>query len=316
MSREEVYTREKCDQITTFTSTEKGPREVSVAEKYYDLVTDFYEVGWGNCFHYAPQGKNETYREAIIKYEMALAKALGLKAGMQVLDVGCGVGGPMMNIAKATGCEITGITICDYQISKGKKYVEEAGLSHLCHFLHGDFMGTTLPSESFDAIFALETTCHATDKTVCFTEMYRLLKPGQLFGGYEWCVTPQYDKNNPEHRHIIEMIEHGTQTQKTATFEEVNQALINAGFTVLESRNVCTEGLSWAGPLYKSLRRRKPVRILIDFALKVAEKFKKVPPGTTQVAAYLELGADAFIKAEKLGIFTPNYFFLARKPME
>ncbi len=248
MTRNQVYTREKCDQITTFQSTENGPRDVSVAEKYYDLVTDFYEVGWGKCFHYAPQSKYESYKEAILRYELALAKAIGLKPGVKALDVGCGVGGPMMNIAKATGCHVTGITICEYQISKGKKYVEEANLSELCTFVHGDFMGTSFPSESFDAIFAIETTCHATNKTTCFKEMYRLLKPGQLFGGYEWCVTPNYDPNNKEHKHIIDMIEHGTQTQKTATYEEVNQALRDAGYELLEARNVCTPGNSWSGP--------------------------------------------------------------------
>lgn len=315
-SRKEVYSKEKCDEITTFVSTEKGAKPVTAAEKYYDLVTDFYEIGWGKCFHYAPQAKGETYAQAIYRYEMALAKALDLKPGMKVLDVGCGVGGPMINIAKATGCDITGITICDYQISKGKKYVEKEGLSDRCHFVHGDFMGTQLPSESFDAIFALETTCHATDKTTCFKEMYRLLKPGQLFGGYEWCVTPKYDKNDPRHRQIIEDIEHGTQTQKTASFQEVNQALINAGFELVDGRDVCTPGHSWAAPLHKDFRNLKPVQFFTDLFLKISEKFKLVPEGSYQVAKYLQRGAKAFVESEKLGIFTPNYHFLARKPLK
>lgn len=315
-SREDVYDSEKCERITTFVSSEKGPKKVDVAKEYYDLVTDFYEVGWGNCFHYAPQGKNESYKEAILRYEMNLAKALGLKPNMKVLDVGCGVGGPMMNIARATGCDITGITICEYQIGKGEKYVKEAGLSDRCRFVLGDFMGTQFPDNSFDAIFALETTCHATNKTTCFKEMYRVLKPGQLFGGYEWCVTPHYDQNNPEHKRIIEAIEHGTQTQKTATYQEVNQALLDAGFELIDAKNVCTEGHSWCAPLYKGFRRKKIVKGLLSFFLKIAEKFKKVPKGSTLVAEYLESGAEAFIEAEKLNIFTPNYFFLARKPFQ
>ncbi len=312
--RDEVYNNEKCNNITTYVSNEEKTRDVNVASEYYDLVTDFYEVGWGKCFHYAPQKKGEKYQEAILRYELALANALNLKPGMKALDAGCGVGGPMINIAKATGCDITGITICDYQIDKAKKNVEKAGVSDQCSFVHGDFMKTGFEDNTFDAIFALETTCHAPDKTACFKEMYRVLKPGMLFGGYEWCVKPEFDRNNPDHNRVIEAIEHSTQTQKTATFEEVNKAIKDAGFELLEARNVCTPGHSWCSPLYKGFRRKKLVRKITDFVLSIAEKLKKVPEGSCKVAAYLETGAAAFIEAEKLDIFTPNYFFLARKP--
>ncbi|NGX26123.1 MAG: Demethylrebeccamycin-D-glucose O-methyltransferase [Chlamydiae bacterium] len=314
-TRNDVYDTKKCEEITTFQSTEKKVKEVSVAEKYYDLVTDFYEVGWGKSFHYVPQAKGETFKQAILRYEMDLAKSLDLKPGMKVLDAGCGVGGPMINIAKATGCEITGITICEYQIGKAKKNVAAAGLSDQCNFIHGDFMDTKLPSDSFDAIFAIESTCHAPSKADCFKEMYRILKPGQLFGGYEWCVKPNYDKDNPEHRRVMETIEHTTQTQRIETFEEINQALIEAGFEVLEGQDRCTPGHSWCVPLYTGLRRKRFVRMLTDLGLSIAEKFKKVPQGSCEVAAYLEEGAAAFIEAEKLDIFTPNYFFLGRKPL-
>ena len=315
-TRKEAYTQEKCETVTTFVSTEEGAKDVSVAEKYYDLVTDFFEIGWGRCFHYAPQAKGENYHEAILKHELNLAKALGLKPGMKVLDAGCGVGGPMINIAKATGCSIDGITICEYQIGKGRKYVEEEGLSDRCKFIHEDFMGTKFPDNSYDAIFAIETTCHAPDKTVCFTEMNRILKPGALFGGYEWCITDKYDKNNPEHREIIDLIEHGAQVQKLATFEEVQQSLKNAGFEVLDARDVCTEGRSWGSILQKRWRHKKPVRKLTDFILSISEKLGRVPKGSTQVALYLGTCIEPFIKAEKLGIFTPMYHFLARKPLK
>jgi cyclopropane fatty-acyl-phospholipid synthase-like methyltransferase len=35
---------------------------------------------------------------------------------MRVLDVGCGVGGPMRNIVENTGGKVTGITINEYQV--------------------------------------------------------------------------------------------------------------------------------------------------------------------------------------------------------
>ena len=55
--------------------------------------------------------------------------------------------------------------------------------------------------------------------------------------------------------------------------------------------------------------------MLTNLGLSIAERFKKVPQGSCEVAAYLEEGVAAFVEAQKLDIFTPTYFFLDRKPL-
>jgi len=42
-----------------------------------------------------------------------------------------------------------------------------------------------------------------------YGEIFRVLKPGQYFACYEWCLTPKYDKNNELHRLIKKKIEEG-----------------------------------------------------------------------------------------------------------
>jgi sterol 24-C-methyltransferase len=59
---------------------------------------------------------------------------------MKVLDVGCGVGGPAREIAKFTGCHITGLNNNDYQIDRATHYAETEGLSNQLKFVKGDFM--------------------------------------------------------------------------------------------------------------------------------------------------------------------------------
>ena len=44
------------------------------------------------------------------------------------------------------------------------------------------------------------------------------------------------------------------------------------------------------------------------------ERLRIVPRGTTRVSAILNVGAAAFAEAGRLGIFSPMYFILARKP--
>lgn len=36
----------------------------------------------------------------------------------------------------------------------------------------------------------------------CYKEIYRVLKPGQCFAAYEWCMTDAFDPDNAEHQKI------------------------------------------------------------------------------------------------------------------
>lgn len=73
-------------------------------------------------------------------YEHRLALLMGLRPGMKVLDVGCGIGGPAREIAKFVGCEIVGISINQMQIDRAIHLTAQAGLSDKCTFVRGDFL--------------------------------------------------------------------------------------------------------------------------------------------------------------------------------
>lgn len=83
----------------------------TLVNAYYELATLFYEWGWGQSFHFAYQLKGETFQQAIARHEYYLAGRLGVGVGEKVLDVGCGIGGPMRNIARFTRADITGVTL-------------------------------------------------------------------------------------------------------------------------------------------------------------------------------------------------------------
>src|SRR3982750_3343652 len=88
---------------------------------YYDLVTDFYEYGWGQSFHFAPRHEGESFAASLARHEFYLALRLGLRPGDRVLDVGCGVGGPMRTIARFSGANVVGVNNNAYQIARGEK---------------------------------------------------------------------------------------------------------------------------------------------------------------------------------------------------
>lgn len=92
----------------------------TLVTNYYSLSTDFYEYGWGQSFHFANRFHGETLLESIQRHESYLALKIKIKSGDKVLDIGCGVGGPLRRIAHLTGAQITGLTISQYQIQRAK----------------------------------------------------------------------------------------------------------------------------------------------------------------------------------------------------
>ncbi|CAN1315227.1 24-methylenesterol C-methyltransferase 2 [Linum perenne] len=99
------------------------PREIQTAEKvpdfvdtFYNLVTDIYEWGWGQSFHFSPPVPGKSDSEASKLHEIMIVDLIKAKQGDRILDVGCGIGGPMRTIAATSGANVVGITINDYQV--------------------------------------------------------------------------------------------------------------------------------------------------------------------------------------------------------
>ncbi|MCO5614115.1 hypothetical protein L7F22_068396 [Adiantum nelumboides] len=115
---------------------------------------------------------------------------------MRVLDVGCGVGGPAREIARFADVNIVGLNNNAYQVDRANKYTKKAGLENQVEFVKGDFMNLDqqFGENSFDAVYAIEATCHAPNWEGIYGQIKKGLKPGGIFGVYEWCMTDSWDQ--------------------------------------------------------------------------------------------------------------------------
>ncbi len=290
---------------------------------YYDLVTDFYEFGWGKSFHFAPRVPRESFKDSLVRHERSLAESLGLKPGMVVADIGCGVGGSLMEIARFSGAKIVGVNSNGYQLERARRLVEEAELAHLVEFLHCDFLQVDAQDESFDAVYSIEATCCAPDKLSIYGEIFRLLKPGARFAAYEYCMTDPFDASNPHHLKIKADIKLGGGLLVIDDPQTVNDSLRSVGFEVLETRDLSIQtgpSVPWYQPLvgsgisFASFRSTRFGRFVTHNTLKALEALRLAPKGTVRVSETLNLCAAAMVEAGRLGIFTPMYFIHARKP--
>jgi sterol 24-C-methyltransferase len=302
---------------------ERRTRYAAIARQFYDLATDFYEFGWGQSFHFAPRRKDETFRASILHYEHRVAKALGCRAGSHLLDLGCGVGGPMRTMARDFGAQVTGININAYQIGRGRTHNRKQGLDHLCRFVRADFTRLPLADNSYDGAYEFQATCHAPDRRPVYAEIYRVLKPGSSFVGDEWCLTPRYDPADSEHRRIKREIEVGNGLPDIETIQGVLEALRRAGFQIVLHIDLASSGspqTPWHLPLSRrwsaaGLQCTRAGRLITRRLLRLMEWVRVAPTGTAAVSELLSSAADALVEGGRAGIFTPLYFLHARKPL-
>ena len=295
----------------------------TLAETYYDLVTDFYEYGWGRSFHFAPRAPGESFHASLARHEHYLAHMLGLRPGMVVADLGCGVGGPLREIARFSGARIVGVNTNAYQLERARKLTREAGLDHLAEYVHGDFLHVDAPDNSFDAIYSIEATCHAQDKASVYREVFRLLKPGACFGNYEYILTDRFDPEDETHLKIKAGIELGGGILELGTRQVVDDALRQAGFEVLEETDLSVQtgpSIPWYEPMvgsglsFASFRSSRFGRSVTLRAVRALETLRFLPRGSARVLRKLDLCASSLAAGGQLAIFTPMYFQHARKP--
>eukprot|EP01114_Cavostelium_apophysatum_P024933 TRINITY_DN998_c0_g1_i1.p1 TRINITY_DN998_c0_g1~~TRINITY_DN998_c0_g1_i1.p1 ORF type:complete len:340 (-),score=61.86 TRINITY_DN998_c0_g1_i1:86-1105(-) len=309
----------------TQSSSERKAKYETLVNTYYDLATDFYEWGWGLSFHFAPRRHGESVDASLARHEHFLALRLGLKPGMKVLDVGCGVGGPMMEIARFSGAQVIGINNNEYQVSRGRNHVRSYGLESRCSFVKGDFMNIPLPDESIDACYAIEAICHAPDKVGIYTELYRVLKPGAGFACYEWCLTDKFDFENPVHRKVKENIEVGDGLPDIDSTRQVLDALKKVGFEIIEEQDLAApdavNAIPWYEPFQSNYRSLSGLRttglgiFLTHHTLSVLEKVGLLTKGTTETHSVLMRARDGLVQGGMDQTFTPMYYFNVRKPL-
>jgi len=159
------------------------PSPASVAD-HYDELDPFYREIWGEHVHHGlwTSGR-ETPDEAVEALIAYLADTLALEPGQHVCDIGCGYGATAEWLAGHFDVHVTGVTLSPAQLRQAER---RAAGSSLLHFMRQDWLANTFQSETFDHVFAIESSEHMPDKQRFFDEAYRTLRPGGRLAVYVW----------------------------------------------------------------------------------------------------------------------------------
>lgn len=234
------------DQVYTSVdgNTQHNAYDGDVARSFYNLATEFYEYGWGDSFHFGTRSRSEPHSKCIANSQHFVAQKLRVDNMDKVLDMGCGIGGPLRGVVRATGANVTGVSINEHQIMRAREIT--AGLSpymqERCHFEVQDYLNLKGMEEgTFDAAFYMESSLHCEDRTKTFKEAFRMLKPGGRLVAMEYYLLPGWDASNPEHKELMRRHLYGNGAARTPSIEDGLKQITAAGFVIKEHYDLMAE---------------------------------------------------------------------------
>jgi MPBQ/MSBQ methyltransferase len=175
--------------MTTLQTPERIATEATAAsfQRYYEEAGPDY-FSWSPHFNmhfgFFRWGMNPLSREAMLEQmnqEIMHRLHLTSKPTARVLDMGCGLGATLRSFARRLpDADLNGITLVPWQLEQGCQLNRSCPEGNSITLTLGDYEHTTEPFASFDAVYALESSCyaHGADKSAFLHEAYRLLRPG------------------------------------------------------------------------------------------------------------------------------------------
>jgi cyclopropane-fatty-acyl-phospholipid synthase len=172
-------------------------RDADAIHHHYDVSNRFYELLLGPSMTYTcacyPDQDASLEQAQSHKYDL-VARKLGLRPGMRLLDVGCGWGGMVRHAVKEYGVSAIGVTLSKEQALWGQAQVERQGLADRAEIRYSDYRDVA--ESNFDAVSSIGLTEHigVRNYPAYFGLLLRKLRPGGRLLNH--CIT------RPENTHI------------------------------------------------------------------------------------------------------------------
>ncbi|KAL3436845.1 S-adenosyl-L-methionine-dependent methyltransferase [Aspergillus tetrazonus] len=279
-------------------------------QAYYGVLNHLCALGDVEKMYIPPfMSSKATVRENQLLYEESIAQDIGLKPGDRVLDLGCGRGRVAAHMSQYSGAQVTGLNIDPNQVAQARSFNTQLGFESNS-FIVQDFNSLPLPfaDNSFDAFYQIQALSLCKNLPALFREIYRVVKPGARISLLDWVSLPDYDPSNAEHAELMRRVKPLIGAVGTPTPEILENALMEAGFTVLRSDNASVGGLQ--APLIDKvdLYFRSMRQLILGLV-----KAHMLPRHFKTLINRLCLDGQAFVKMDEMRLVTTSYRIIAQK---
>ena len=207
-------------------------------------------------------------------------KALDVGAGDVVLDIGCGAGQTLLQLAERVGTEgqVIGVDVAPLLLEIAKRRTEPLSQVRL---IQADAQFLDLPSESTDAVFSRFGVMTFNDPVVAFANFRRILRPS---GALAFSCWRSLQENQLDHLPLSAAGFQSTVDESPFSFadpEHIRRTLEAAGFSeiIIQSHDEKVssgdlDAMTWvllkAGPLGKIVRENPALRATVEPLLREA----------------------------------------------
>ncbi len=162
----------------------------------YDRSSPLWESVWGEHMHHgyypSPEGQSHDPRAAQAQLIDELLRFGGVEKAAHILDLGCGVGGSSLVLARRFQAQVTGITLSPVQAARARDRAAEQGFSNVgvdahVRFMVEDALTVRFADGAFDLVWSLESAEHIPDKRALFARCHQMLAPTGALLLATWC---------------------------------------------------------------------------------------------------------------------------------
>jgi tocopherol O-methyltransferase len=194
------------------------PSLLDAIRDHYDRLSPLYQRWWGEHIHHGYWEGDESPAAAQDRLTARLAERAGVPRGAGVLDVGCGLGGSALWLARRLGCSVTGITISPVQAGRATERARAEGLQDRTTFRVLDANRLDLPAASFDVVWVIECSEHLADKARFIESCARVLRPGGRLALCAWLAAAP--DGRPGEAELVEEVCRGMLCPSLARLED------------------------------------------------------------------------------------------------
>jgi ubiquinone/menaquinone biosynthesis C-methylase UbiE len=165
----------------------------------------------------------------------ALAQRIGARAGLDVVDLCAGLGGPARYLAARYGANVVCVELNAGRAEGARELTGRVGLAQRVRVVRGDAQHIPLKSRCVDAIISQEALLHVPDKAAAIREAHRILVPGGLLAFTDWALPGALAQTDRE------AMWRGIAAQTVQTFETYRALVLGAGFRMRSEEDLTAQ---------------------------------------------------------------------------
>jgi len=207
-------------------------------DEYHDAMVVLLETVWGEGFM-APGGTGNVSR-----------MVEGMRPrGKNILDIGCGIGGPACYLANEYGAHVVGIDLEKPLIERAKRLAVKMNVGEFIEFQQVAGNGLPFDNNSFDIVMSSGALTQTEDKPGMFRECFRVLRDGGYITCYDWMKTDGDYSDDMKYWFKMEGL-----TYAMETLDRHGVLLEQAGFTAVTTMDASEWYKNQARAEYENLK--------------------------------------------------------------